>query len=66
MRGWSRNTQPMALRKVGNKIPMLSTLMATVLYGISVRSMNQAKMNPSGTETAIVIAAKISVVVMTR
>ena len=29
-----------------------------VLYGMSVRSTNQAKINPSGTETAIVIAAK--------
>ena len=39
-------------------MPMLSTLIASVLCGMSVRSINQAKINPKGTETAIVMAAK--------
>ena len=40
--------------------------MAVALYGMSLRSINQAKTKPKGTAMATVIAAKISVVTITR
>src|SRR5947209_4023395 len=57
MRGCRRNTQPIAFKNVGKRIPLPSKLMASALCGKSVLSMNQAKTNPNGTETAMVTQA---------
>ena len=66
MRGCRRNTQPMAFKNVGKRMPLPSRLMARALCGKSVRSMNHAKTNPNGTETAMVTPANPNVVIITR
>ena len=61
MRGWSRNSQPIATAKPGISKPMVMNVSKTVFPGKSVRSTNQAAGRPNKNETASAMSEKPAV-----